>query len=108
MTIDTDAARDFIPYPIQRVVGTIADAQHARAAIEALLQQGFQRSDIDVLSGERGLHRLDPSGSDMGSSRSFNGRCCGAWTGRGVQEPEPSCRRCTRRSVRDHGPCRGA
>ena len=58
MTIDTHAPGDFIPYPVQRVVGTIADAHHARAAIEALLHQAFQRSDIDVLSGEQGLHRL--------------------------------------------------
>ena len=56
---------------MQRVVGTIADAQHARAAIEALLHQGFQRSDIDVLSGEQGLHRLDPSGSDHGFFAQF-------------------------------------
>ena len=71
MTIDTHAARDFIPYPVQRVVGTIADAQHARAAIEALLHQGFQRSDIDVLCGEQGLHRLDPSGADHGFFAQF-------------------------------------
>ncbi len=71
MTIDTHAPRDFIPYPVQRVVGTIADAQHARAAIEALLHQGFQRSDIDVLSGEQGLHRLDPSGAGHGFFAQF-------------------------------------
>jgi SnoaL-like domain len=71
MTIDTHAAGDFIPYPIQRVVGTIADAQHARAAIEALMDHGFRRSDIDVLSGEQGLHRLDPSGADHGFFAQF-------------------------------------
>ena len=71
MTTDTNAAGDFLPYPIQRVVGTIADAQHARAAIEALLHQGFQRSDIDILCGEQGLHRLDPSGADHGFFAQF-------------------------------------
>jgi predicted SnoaL-like aldol condensation-catalyzing enzyme len=57
---------DFIPYPLERVVGTIADAAHARAAIEALLREGFQASDIEILSGEGDLHRLDPTGSEHG------------------------------------------
>jgi predicted SnoaL-like aldol condensation-catalyzing enzyme len=71
MATDTDAPGAFISYPFQRVVGTIADAQDARTAIEALLHQGFQRSDIDVLRGEQGLHRLDPSGSEHGFFAQF-------------------------------------
>jgi len=71
MSIDTHAAADFISYPTQRVVGTIADAPHARAAIDALMHQGFQRTDIDILSGEQGLHRLDPSGADHGFFAQF-------------------------------------
>jgi predicted SnoaL-like aldol condensation-catalyzing enzyme len=71
MAIDTDPPKDFIPYPIQRVVGTIADEQDARSAIEALLHQGFQRSDIDILKGEEGLQRLDPSGSQHGFFAQF-------------------------------------
>jgi predicted SnoaL-like aldol condensation-catalyzing enzyme len=57
---------DFIPYPFERVVGTIADATSARAAIEALLRDGFQDSDIDVLRGEEDLHRLDSTGAEHG------------------------------------------
>ena len=71
MATDTDPPGAFISYPFQRVVGTIADAQDARTAIEALLHQGFQRSDIDVLRGEQGLHRLDPSGSEHGFFAQF-------------------------------------
>jgi predicted SnoaL-like aldol condensation-catalyzing enzyme len=66
MTIDQHESGDFIPYPLERVVGTIADARNARAAIEALLREGFQESDIDTLRGEEGLHRLDPTGSEHG------------------------------------------
>jgi predicted SnoaL-like aldol condensation-catalyzing enzyme len=66
MTINQQEPGDFIPYPSERVVGTIADAKNARAAIEALLREGFQQSDIDVLRGEEGLHRLDPTGSEHG------------------------------------------
>ena len=46
--------KDFIPYPTNRVVGTVADADHAQAAINALLQAGFEQLDIDVLHGEGG------------------------------------------------------
>ena len=66
MTINQPEPADFIPYPSERVVGTIADAKNARAAIEALLSEGFEDSDIDILRGEDDLHRLDPTGSEHG------------------------------------------
>ena len=47
----------FIAYPTNHVVGTIVDPKLARAAIEALLQVGFARQDIDILHGEEDLHR---------------------------------------------------
>jgi MoaF-like len=56
---------DFIAYPTNRVVGTIVDPKHARAAIEALLQAGFARQDIDILHGEEDLHRPDPTGAEQ-------------------------------------------
>jgi hypothetical protein len=39
-------ANDFIPYPIDRVVGTMLDGTRARAAIEALLQRGVDPAHI--------------------------------------------------------------
>jgi predicted SnoaL-like aldol condensation-catalyzing enzyme len=65
---------DFIPYPFERVVGTIADAKNAQAAIEALLREGFEHSDIEILSGEEDLHRLDPTGSEHGFFARFQRR----------------------------------
>jgi predicted SnoaL-like aldol condensation-catalyzing enzyme len=62
---------DFIPYPTHRVVGTIADAKEAQAAIEALFSAGFTRHDIDVLHGEKDLHRLDPTGVEHGFLAQF-------------------------------------
>ncbi len=64
-TINTDRS-DFIAHPTNRVVGTVADAVKAQAAVEALLQAGFDRRDIEVLHGDEGLHRLDPNGSEHG------------------------------------------
>jgi hypothetical protein len=55
-----------VPYPTKRVVGTIADPQHAEAAVEALLRAGFARDDIHVLQGETGVHRLDPGDGEPG------------------------------------------
>ena len=56
----------FIPYPTNRVVGTIADAEHADAVVQALVNAGFERGAIDVLHGEEGLNRLDPTGAGHG------------------------------------------
>lgn len=62
---------DFIPYPTHRVVGTIVDPKNARAAIEGLLSAGFEATDIDVLHGDKGLHRLDPTGAEHGFLAQF-------------------------------------
>jgi hypothetical protein len=67
----THQVGDFIAYPTNRVVGTIADARQARVAIERLLQAGVDREDIDILHGEQGLHRLDPSGAEHGYLAQF-------------------------------------
>jgi hypothetical protein len=56
----------FIPYPTNRVVGTIADAKSARNAIDALLRAGIAAEAIDVLHGDEDLHRLDPTGEEHG------------------------------------------
>jgi uncharacterized protein (TIGR02246 family) len=71
MEATTTERRDFIPYPTNRVVGTVADAKDARAAINALLLAGFDRQDIDILHGEAGLHRLDPTGEEHGFLAQF-------------------------------------
>jgi hypothetical protein len=56
----------FIPYPTNRVVGTIAEEAHAGAAVEALVAAGFERHSLDVLHGEEALRRLDPTGAEHG------------------------------------------
>jgi hypothetical protein len=65
MTSDVHQPDEFIAYPTNRVVGTIADAERARAAIEALLQTGFTPQDIDILHEEKDLHRPDPVGAEQ-------------------------------------------
>lgn len=62
---------EFIPYPTNRVVGTIADATNARAAVDDLLQAGFNRDDIDILHGENDVRRLDQTGSEHGFLAQF-------------------------------------
>jgi predicted SnoaL-like aldol condensation-catalyzing enzyme len=66
MHVNEQTRDDFIPYPTNRVVGTIAAAGDARAALDSLLRAGFQYSDIDILHGEKDLHRLDPTGAEHG------------------------------------------
>ena len=64
MASDVHQPDAFIAYPTNRVVGTIVDPKHAQAAIEALLQVGFARQDIDILHGEADLHRPDSTGAE--------------------------------------------
>jgi uncharacterized protein (TIGR02246 family) len=71
MKAESADRRDFIRYPTNRVVGTIADAPKAEAAIDALLRAGFNREDIDILHGEKDVHRLDPTGVDHGFLAQF-------------------------------------
>ena len=71
MDAPTKKRTDFIPYPTNRVVGTVADAKNARAAIDALLRAGVDRQDIDILHGDEDLHRLDPTGEEHGFLAQF-------------------------------------
>jgi hypothetical protein len=64
MASDVHEPDDFIAYPTNRVVGTIGDPKQAQATIEALLQAGFARQDIDILHSEEDLHRPDPAGAE--------------------------------------------
>lgn len=72
MTAASTDRRDYIPYPTNRVIGTVADAGKAGEAIDALLRAGFDRKDIDILHGEEDLHRLDPTGSAHGFLAQFH------------------------------------
>lgn len=64
--------KNFIAYPTNRVVGTIADADQARAAVDALLKAGFLQENIDVLHNQEDLHRLDPTGAAHGLLAQFH------------------------------------
>ena len=71
MDASTTERRDFIPYPTNRVVGTVADEENAHGAVNALLQAGFEQQDIDILHGEGDVHRLDPTGAAHGFLAQF-------------------------------------
>jgi uncharacterized protein (TIGR02246 family) len=51
-----------LSYPTNRVVGTVGDADKTKAAIDSLLQAGFERQEIEILHGEEDLQRLDRTG----------------------------------------------
>ena len=57
---------EFISYPMNRVAGTIDDPTDAHAAIAALIEAGYKLEEIDVLCGEEGMRRLDPTGKEHG------------------------------------------
>src|SRR5262249_45387916 len=49
-----------------RVVGTVDDLGAAQAVVQALLEAEFDTDEIDILYGEEGLRRLDPTGEEHG------------------------------------------
>lgn len=63
--------RGFIAYPVNRVVGTLPDATRAHATIEQLLNAGFERDAIELLSGKEGERRLDVTGERHGFAARF-------------------------------------
>jgi uncharacterized protein (TIGR02246 family) len=71
MSTDSTERQNFIPYPTNRVVGTVSDASSAEAAITSLLHAGFDEASIDVLHGEGGVQRLDPGGTRHGFLAQF-------------------------------------
>jgi len=57
---------DFIFYPTNKVVGIIDDPSDASAALDELEAAGFPPEDVDVLTGEEGVHRIDVTGEQHG------------------------------------------
>jgi hypothetical protein len=66
MELTSNKSDEFISYPTNRVVGTIDDAGAAQAVVETLLETGFDTEGIEVLYGEEGMRRLDPTGEEHG------------------------------------------
>ena len=66
MEYTSNKGGEFISYPTNRVAGTIDDPADAHAAIEALIEAGYKLEEIDVLYGEEGMRRLDPTGKEHG------------------------------------------
>jgi hypothetical protein len=56
---------DFILYPTNKVIGIIDDPGDCKAALKDLKAAGFKTAEIEVLSGEEGAHRLDPTERSM-------------------------------------------
>ena len=63
---DSNKTSDFIAYPINKVVGFIDDLGDVKAALGDLKAAGFKTKDIQVLTGEKGAHRIDASGDEHG------------------------------------------
>jgi hypothetical protein len=65
-TIGANETSDFIYYPTDKVIGIIDDPDDAEAALTDLEAAGFTADEIEVLTGEEGAHRIDPTGRKHG------------------------------------------
>jgi len=66
MVPEAKKTNEFISYPTNRVVGTINDSADAQAAVQELIEAGFNADEIDVIYGKEGMRRLDPTGEKHG------------------------------------------
>ena len=57
---------DFIFYPTNKVVGIIDEPDDCKAALLDLRAAGFTADEVEVLTGEEGAHRVDPTGEEHG------------------------------------------
>ncbi len=53
-------------FPYNTVVGVIDDAESLEMAVQTLAAAGFAESSVQVLSGERGVERIDARGERKG------------------------------------------
>jgi len=60
------ADSDSLSFPDDTVVGIVSDPEAAVSVIEELVAQGTPREEIEVLYGDSGARRLDPSGERHG------------------------------------------
>jgi hypothetical protein len=61
-----DPDSDSLSFPRDSVVGILDDPDAASAALDALVDAGVPEGRIQVLCGEAGARRLDPSGARHG------------------------------------------
>ena len=61
-----DPPEGLLTTPRNRVVAHLDDPDEVAAAIEDLVQAGFERSDVFVLAGPQGAERLDVTGRHHG------------------------------------------
>jgi hypothetical protein len=57
---------DMLVYPSEKVVGVVDDRDHLDGVLSALGGIGVASGDVEVLSGESGEKRLDPTGDEHG------------------------------------------
>lgn len=57
-----------LTFPKNAVVGVIDSPDELRRALDDLYAAGFDESSVHVLSGERGIELIDPTGSNSGLS----------------------------------------
>lgn len=61
-----DRPEGLITYPTNRVRALVDDPDQVVAAVEDLVEAGFDRADIFVLAGPQGAERLDVTGRHHG------------------------------------------
>jgi predicted amidohydrolase YtcJ len=59
-------SEDMLVYPTEKVVGVVDDRGQLEGLLSALADGGTGRDQVEVLSGESGEEKLDPTGEEHG------------------------------------------
>jgi hypothetical protein len=60
-------SEDMLVYPTEKVVGVVDDHQRLEGLLSSLSDAGVADGQIEVLSGESGAEKLDPTGEEHGA-----------------------------------------
>jgi len=62
----TQYPEHFVSYPTNRISGLFDSVENAEAVINALDKEGYDKDDMFILHGEKGIKALDPDGEEHG------------------------------------------
>lgn len=62
----TQYPEHFVSYPTHRVSGLFNTVKEAEAAVKTLVKAGYEKEDMYILHGEKGIKALDPDGDEHG------------------------------------------
>ena len=66
MEFTSNEGQDFLTYPANKILGVLSTPEELHDTVTELNNAGFKKKQVQVLCGEKGAERLDPTGRRHG------------------------------------------